>query len=182
MVMVFLAAAVLTSLSFVWLWRGSLLRRLVACGVLVLLTVEYLPRPIPTTPVDVPGYVLALRDITSPGGLLDLVSGYSSDYTFGEDSGRGIALYYQTVHRRPMASGYVARLPQSTWLGLLDQKRLVDQQAFATLCREYDLRYVVLPGSESATVSLASARLLYADEAADADVFDLAPGGLCIAS
>jgi hypothetical protein len=182
MVMVFLAAGVLTAVSFAWLWRASPVRRLVACAVLVLLTVEYLPRPIPTTPADVPGYVLALRDVASPGGLLDLVSGYSSDYTFGEDTGKGIALYYQTVHKRPMASGYVARLPQSTWLRLLDLKRLVDQNAYATLCREFDLRYIVLPGSDSATVPLGSARLLYADETADADVFDLAPDGRCIAS
>ena len=181
MVMVTLAAAVLTSVAFALLFGGSRRSRAAAGALLALLTLEYLPRPIPTTLPDVPGYVSAVRDIAGPGGLLDLVSGYSSDRPFGSDSGSGIALYYQTIHERPMASGYVARLPSSAWAMLVRQKQLTDQNAYGALCRDFGLRYLVAPHAVSPTDTLASARLLYTDQVAGADVLELAPDGSCVA-
>ena len=181
MVMVTLAAAVLTSVAFALLFGGSRRSRVAAGALLALLTLEYLPRPIPTTLPDVPGYVSAVRDIAGPGGLLDLVSGYSSDRPFGSDSGSGIALYYQTIHERPMASGYVARLPSSAWAMLVRQKQLTDQNAYGALCRDFGLRYLVAPHAVSPTDTLASARLLYTDQVAEADVLELAPDGSCVA-
>src|SRR5438309_11583919 len=106
MVMVALAAAVLTSVAFALLFGGSRRSRAAAGALLALLTLEYLPRPIPTTLPDVPGYVSAVRDIAGPGGVLDLVSGYSSDRPFGSDSGAGIPRDSQSVHERRMAPGY----------------------------------------------------------------------------
>jgi hypothetical protein len=79
-----------------------------------------------------------------------------------------------------MAAGYAARIPSSAWAVVLDQKRLADQHAYGTLCRNYGLRYLVLPRDGSTRNTLTSARLLFADEVADADVFDLAPDGSCV--
>jgi hypothetical protein len=180
MVMVTLAAAVLTSSAFALLLRGSMRSRVAACGLLLLLTFEYLPRPIPTTWPEVPGYVFALRGIDGAGGVLDLVSGYWSDRPFGSDGGAGIALYYQTIHQRPMASGYVARVPTSVRAVLLEQRRLVGENAYGALCRDYDLRYLVVPHAGSPIAALASAQLLFSDRVAQADLFDLAPQGLCV--
>ena len=81
-----------------------------------------------------------------------------------------------------MASGYIARLPQSAWQRLMVLRRLVDLDAYGLLCRDYDLRYLVLPAGDAEAPSLASARLVYVDRAVDAEVFDLAPDGRCIAT
>jgi hypothetical protein len=182
MVMVYLAAGVLASVSLTLLWRESLVARAVACALVALMAVEYLPQSVSATSPDVPGYVLAVRNISGPGGLLDMVSGYSEDHPFGDSTGAGVALYYQTIHERPIASGYIARLPQSAWDRLLDIKRLVDQNAYAQLCRDYDLRYVLMPASVAPMPSLSSARLLYSDPVGAADLFDVAPDGVCIAT
>jgi hypothetical protein len=112
--------------------------------------------------------------------LLDLVSGYWSDRPFGSDGGAGIALYYQTIHQRPMASGYVARVPSSVWTMLLEQKRLADENAYGVLCRDYNLRYLIAPHDGSPSVALAAAKLLFSDQVAEADLYDLAPGDLCV--
>jgi hypothetical protein len=176
MVMVTLAAAVLTSVGYALLFEASLRARLIACGLLVLMAVEYVPRAIPTTSPQIPAYVSALASIQEPGGLLDLVSGYFEDRPFGSVTGSGIALYYQTLHHRPMASGYIARVPSSAWATLQREAQLVDDRDYGTLCREYDLRYVVVPTAQSLT----SARLLLIDADADAKLFDLAPDGTCV--
>jgi hypothetical protein len=147
---------------------------------LLVMAVEYVPRPIPTAAPDAPAYVSALASIQERGGLLDLVSGYFEDRPFGSVTGSGIALYYQTIHRRPMASGYIARVPSSAWATLQRQTDLLNQSAFGTLCRDYNLRYVVVPVESAAVTPLRSARLLLADAAAGADLFDLAADGSCI--
>jgi hypothetical protein len=182
MVMVTLAAAVMTSVGFALLFEGSARSQLIACGLVVLLSLELVPRAIPTTLPEVPAYVAALQSIDGPGGVLDLASGYGENRPFGSVTGTGIALYYQTVHHRPMASGYIARVPSSAWATFLRQKDLVDEGAYGRLCREYDLRYLVV-GSDSAAVdALGSAHLLLVDMRAGADLFDLAPDGRCIAA
>jgi hypothetical protein len=66
MVMVTLAAAVLTSVAFVLLFRGPPRVRLGACALLGLLILEYLPQQLASTRPFVPGYVTALRDIRGP--------------------------------------------------------------------------------------------------------------------
>ena len=180
MVMVTLAAAVLCSVGFALLFDGVPRSRVIAGGLLVLLAVEYVPRPIPTTSPEVPAYVATLQAIEQSGGVLDLVSGYFEDRPFGSVTGSGIALYYQTIHHRPMASGYVARVPSSAWATLLRQKDLVDAGAYGALCREYGLRYLVVPSESPAMSALGSARLLLLDASSGADVFDLAPDGVCI--
>src|SRR5262249_14514008 len=98
MVMVTLGAAVLSAFGFEALWSGSARERAGALVLLAILVVEYLPKPIPLTPVDVPGYVTTLRDAPGSDGVLDLVSG------------KGEALAYQTTHAKPLAFGYIARV------------------------------------------------------------------------
>jgi hypothetical protein len=176
MVMVTLAAGVLVSVAFALLLRGSKPARVAAGVLLVVMALEYLPRPIPTVLPRAPDYVSVLQRRPNGGGVLDLVSGYYSDRPFGSNTGAGIALYYQTIHQHPMAAGYIARVPTSAWERLQDIKRLVDAGAFGVLCRDYGLRYVVI-GPDAVPETLSAAQLL--DSSSDADLFDLAPGGAC---
>jgi hypothetical protein len=177
MVMVTLAAGVLVSVAFALLLRGSRPVRVIAGAVLVLMTLEYLPRPIPTVLPVVPDYVSALQRRPDTAGVLDLVSGYYSDRPFGSNTGAGIALYYQVIHQHPMTSGYIARVPTSAWQRLQAIKRSVDAGAFGLLCRDYGLRYLVI-APDAVSVTLAGAQLL--DSGPDAELFDLAPGGACL--
>jgi hypothetical protein len=73
-----------------------------------LLFIEYLPGPIPATRVPNPGYVAFLRDDPRPGAVLDTCA-FSVE-----------ALYHQTQHERPMAFGYVSRLPESNYKAEFD--------------------------------------------------------------
>jgi hypothetical protein len=62
---------------------------------------ELLPTPIPATPAEPPGYVRFLMERAGPGAIID----------------RGVdpcgVLLHQTMHGRPVADGYVTRLPAS---------------------------------------------------------------------
>lgn len=122
MVMVVLSAGVISAFGFKLLFRGSRRERVLAGALLALLLIEYLPKQIPTLRVEVPGYVEGLRALPGPGGVLDTASYYT------------LALYYQTVYEKPMAFGYLARLPAS----VVAQDR--------ELARTMDGLYVVAPG------------------------------------
>jgi hypothetical protein len=173
MVMVTLAAAVLTPVSLALLFADGRRARVAGAGLVLLMLLEDVPRPIPTTPPEVPAYVLALHAAGADGGVLDLVSGYFPERPFGSVSGTGAGLYYQSVHQLPMAGGYVARVPSSAWAMFLRQKELSDQHAYAALCREYNLRYLVAPHQDASAENLSAAHLIYTDQTADADVFEL---------
>jgi hypothetical protein len=178
MVMVTLAAGVLTSVAFALLLRGSSRARLAAGSLMLVLVLEYVPRPVPSVAPTVPEYVTVLQHLPDQAGLLDVVSGYSSQRPFGSDTGAGIALYYQTLHQHPMASGYIARVPTSAWQRLMTIKSDVDVGAFARLCRDFHLRYLVIAPEDVALASLFSAQLLVSTP--DADLYDLAPNGTCV--
>ncbi len=91
---------------------------------------EYLPAPIPSTRLTPPKYVEQLRD-APPGGAMDA------------RSGSGPMLYYQTIHEKPLAFGYIARVPRSVWL----KDRLIAYLAaggqLRALCERYRIRYVI---------------------------------------
>jgi hypothetical protein len=93
---------------------------------------ELWPRPMTLFQPDVPGWVHFLRDQPGGGGLLDLS---------GRDA--SLALYYQTIHEKPMAFGYVSRASRSV---LAAQARLasdIQSGHFLTIRDRYGFRYVL---------------------------------------
>lgn len=67
------------------------------------MVIESQPRLQLTYPPDAPQWVQVVRDDPRPGAVIDLIArGHSGD------------LYAQTIHRRPIAFGIVARLHQDT--------------------------------------------------------------------
>jgi hypothetical protein len=138
-VMVVLVIAVLAACGAQQVARGR--RGRLALGLLVgLMIVELMPRPVPSTRVTFPAYVgvLARRAETEPGAVLDLVNPSR------------VAMVYQTRHRQPIQSGYLARTPlgaRRTWNQVND---LVQEQRFAELRARWGFRYVLshepLPG------------------------------------
>lgn len=132
MVMVQIALAVMSAGGFEMLRRhASRWRRGLIALFLAVLVVDYLPAPMRVTSPAVPSYVTALGEL--PGGaVLDLMSPAS------------VSLYYQTVHRKPIAFGYIARTPMS--VDHVDQElaAAIRQGEWERLARTYGFRYVVM--------------------------------------
>lgn len=131
MVMVQLAVAVLAAAG----WhaaRTSPHRRVRAASLVALLViaVEYLPYPLPVTSTAVPSYVRALADLPD-GAVIDLASNGPQ------------ALYYQTVHHKPIAFGYISRTPTSVDQADLALSALILAGAWDEAARSGGFRYVI---------------------------------------
>lgn len=158
MILVILCAAVLTAVAWAWWSRTAGRRRWLAAPLLVLLAVEYLPAPLPTTRIPEPGYLAVLRSLPSDAGLIDTLNP------------PGLQLYFQTLHERPMAFGYTSRITRRAAEQEQAKKRLIEHGAFDVLWREYHLRYLLARATDAHPPG---ARLLYRD--AQAALYDLAP-------
>jgi hypothetical protein len=152
MVMVMLAASVIAAMGLKMLFAGGDRKRLLAVALLALLVVEYLPAPIPASRLEVPEYVRVLGALENDGkGVLDTVAGPT------------IGLYYQTVHEKPMALGYIARLPRSV--------ATIDAQLFGAwergdyeeLRRVFGVRYLVTYPDVSVSLGAVPATVVYED-------------------
>jgi hypothetical protein len=131
MVMVVLSAAMLASFGFTLLLGGSPRDKRIAGALACLLLVEYLPKPIPTLSNAVPPYVHVLRDLPGNDGIVDGVS--APNY----------ALYFQTIHKKPQAFGYLARLPSSVTVNDAKLAYVLQHDQFDRLWPDYRFRYVV---------------------------------------
>jgi len=128
MVMVQLVAAVLASAGV----RAMLAERrgwLLAAALLVT-AIEYWPAPMRLTDPAVPAYVEELRDL--PGGaVLDLASNAP------------LAMYYQTIHGKPIAFGYISRTPASVDAQDQELAALIRAGQWDTAASRFGFRYVV---------------------------------------
>ncbi len=135
MVMVSLCAGVLSAFGLKLLFRSSADSRLVAGMLLALLFVEYLPKPIPTSNFAIPEYVQVIKNLPGTQGVLDTVP---SMY---------LTLLYQTLHQKPLAFGYVSRVPQSVVAKDDALAAVIAQEDYAQLWSQYQLRYIVTEDS-----------------------------------
>jgi len=94
-VMVALAASVLGALAVKRLGRRAL-------PLMLLLVVELWPAPRPETRLEIPGWVEALARRDDGGAVYDALSGPKK------------AMYYQTIHGRPISGGALARTPRAS--------------------------------------------------------------------
>jgi hypothetical protein len=134
----------------------------IALGLCVLLPflgiLETLPRAIELVDTRLPAELLPVGDDPEPGALLEIPLGWRDGFRIVglEDTRQQI---WQTVHGRPIVSGFAARISDATW-GLLladpgirslldlEMKRRPsgreDEHAIAAMLRSYRVRYVVL--------------------------------------
>lgn len=161
MVMVTLAAGVLCAVGVKGLLAAGSQRRWVLAPWLALLWFEYLPFPIPTTRIEVPPYVEALRRAPRREAVLDNAVDAERD------------LYYQTVHEKPLCFGYVARLPTSVVHDGKVKEALLRRRRFDVLCQRYGVAYVVANRRNDPVAHTTAARVLFED--ADVRVYDLGP-------
>ncbi len=131
-VVTILMLAVLAACGVRLLWdsrRGRLPLALLLC----LAFTELLPYPVPSTLVTFPPEieVLAKRAAAQPGAVLDLAHS------------RQLAMLYQTRHKQPIQTGYLARMQGATERSYAQVQRLIRTDRFAELGSTWGFRYVL---------------------------------------
>ncbi len=160
MVMTMLSAAVISAMGFKVLFRESAGKRLLAGLLLVMLFIEYLPRPIPASKVAIPPYVNFLKDLPDSKGIVDTTAG------------RGLASYYQTIHEKPMAFGDVSRIPKSVYAKDEKLRQIIHDKQYISLYRDYNIRYLVTDADSDIPTKFPSIRMIYQDS--KVKLYDLA--------
>jgi len=151
MVMVTLSAAVISAMGFKVLFRQSRGKRLLAGLLLIILFIEYLPRPVPSSKVVIPPYINFLKDLPDTKGIVDTTAS------------PGLALYYQTIHEKPMAFGHVSRIPGSVNMKDQELRQLIRDEQYISLYRDYNIRYLVADADADITAKYSTIRMLYHD-------------------
>ena len=131
MVIVILCASLLFAAGFKHMTQSSSKKRYLIVLLLLLLCFEYLPRPVLKSNVEIPQYVKVLKDLPDKSGVIDL----ASTATF--------ALYFQTIHEKPMAFGYFARISEKVKIKNDYLMQLLERGQFSVLYLEFQIRYLV---------------------------------------
>jgi len=158
--MAILAASVLAAIGFAELLRRERPSAFFAAILLVVLVFEYLPGPLPARENPLPDFVRELQKLPD-GAIYDV------------RSSKFHALYYQTVHQRPMAFGYIARVARSVDAKSTELRRVFEMGDYARLYREYGFRFLILPRDMNLVAALGAP--LYQDN--DAQIYDLSKFG-----
>lgn len=143
MVMVTLCAGVLFAMGFQKIFVENLKRRWYVVLLLALLVFEYLPRPMPLTRVEVPAYVEALKNLPGKKGVIDLAAELPP-----------FALYYQTIHEKSIAEGYIARITEEVDRQNQRIRQLLAQGDFEKLYRSYHFQYLATRGEINITPAI----------------------------
>ncbi len=122
-----LSAFVLRDLFAAWPRRGFW----TAC-LLAIIVFQSLPARFNTTRAPTPGWVTALSKLPGDGGVVDLTK-----------LPKGLPLYYQTIHHKPMAFGYLARLPASVDAADQELSGAIAASDYSRLASAYHIRYIV---------------------------------------
>jgi len=162
MVMVMLFASILCAIGFKELIKSKRVSRWIIITIILFLFFEYLPKPIPTTRINIPEYVKFLKTLPADGGVIDLVSSPCE------------SLYYQTIHHKPLAFGYLARIPSSVEKRNNRISHLIGAGEFNKLYMSYHFRYLIIKDKLLKTTPRAYLRLIFND--GNVQIYELGTG------
>lgn len=160
MVMVMLGASVICAAGFQSLFKQKR-GKIIAGLLLMILFLEYLPRPLPATRIPAPEYIRILKDLPGADGVVDLI-------TFPT-----VKLYFQTIHEKPIASGYVSRIPKSSYEMDIALLELIRTGEFEKAYFDYNIRYLLSEAVPKNIGGYSSLKPLYND--GRVGLFDMAP-------
>ena len=185
MAMVMLCAGVICAYGLAALPRAPRWATTVCAALAALMVVEHLPAVLSPIRLTVPPYVTFLKTLPQGAGVLDTTTDMAP------------ALYFQTIHEKPVAGGYVSRIPKS----LLEREIQLGEDFKAgrldLVCGQYGIRYWVAPTKGAYVPALTGHDIRYwtgplpADGLAPSEnrvlvfkgggaaVFDLDPHGNC---
>jgi len=128
---------------------------------LMILFFEYLPRPLPATRIPTPEYIRILKDLPGTDGVVDVITGPT------------VKLYFQTIHEKPIASGYVSRIPKSSSEMDTALLELIQNGEFERAYLDYNIRYLLSESVPKNIGGVKSLKTLYND--GKVGLFDMAP-------
>lgn len=111
--------------------------RLFLAIIFLLGIVELLPRPLPSSSIIFPDYIKALAQIagSEPGAVLDFADNPNE------------AVVYQTLHKQPIQTGYLARDQKSVVETSNQIQTLYHEHQFTVLRQHYGFRYILSPAT-----------------------------------
>ncbi len=150
MVMVMLSASVICAAGFKTLFKtpGG---KVVSLILLVMLFLEYMPRPMPATRIHMPGYIEILKDSANGRGVIDTVTRLN------------LAAYYQTIHEKPIAFSDVARIPKSVLEKDNELRELLQKRDFGRLYHDYNFKYLIAGADAGILDDDQSIKMIYND-------------------
>jgi len=101
----------------------------------------------PESQLHAPGYIKVLKDTSDSDGIIDIVTWPSQ------------ALYYQTIHEKPMAFGDISRIPRSVREKNSKLRELIHKKEYMRLYCDYNIRYLIV----DAVTEIAGGKMLYND-------------------
>lgn len=178
MVMVSLSAAMLCAYGLQLMFEGPRWMQIVGIGFGCLMLLEPLPRQFPTKPLTVPAYVYALRSLPGNGGVLDFVGRVFKPEKGGK-KGTAEVMYYQMIHEKPIAFGYVSRMSNTLRQRDAEFWNVLQAIRLDALCSDYDMQYLAWnPRVPLDAPLLDKAPVVYRDQTAI--IYNLKPNGRCI--
>lgn len=130
-VMVGISAIIITCLTLAKTIKHQETLHLVCALLIGVATIELFPNHLPLTPPAYPPYVLAIQALPAGSTIIDDAADTAPD-----------ALFYQTIHQKPMAFGYVTRTTQSVdsrdFLIFAD----IEQNRQNLICPDFHIRYL----------------------------------------
>jgi hypothetical protein len=137
MVMVMLSASVICAYGLSILFKNVKSKKDISIIALlfIILVFDTLPKPLPLTKIRTPEYIKVLKNLPKDGGVIDMVT--LSPF----------ALYFQTIHEKPLGTGYISRYPTSVYDTYIDKIRLLNQEEYLTLLKKYNIKYLILPAN-----------------------------------
>lgn len=134
-IMVILAGCLLSAFGFRELLSQFPRTRWLTFALVAVLLIQTVPISLPSTVGVIPDYVTALAGLPDDGGVVDLIQDNPS-----------LQMLYQTVHGKPIAFGYIARIPASVATRDQALKGAIQTLDYEQLCGVYHIRYIVAPG------------------------------------
>lgn len=159
MVITVLGAAIVAAivLSKLDLTRRS--RRIFLGLFFAVLVLEMWPTGIPATRIETPEYVARLMQAPEPkAGVIDWVSPAPE------------ALYFQTLHERPMTFGYISRTPKSVEAADVFIYEAAREGWYGISCQDHGVRYMITPEEFEAAEEDGLKKIYQSDEAV---IYDL---------
>ena len=141
--------------------RRGRLKMLLFCGVLAL---EMWPAQMPSTRAAHPRYVDVLKRLPGPGAVYDAAAPSPT-----------WQLYYQTVHEKPIAGGYISRVPTSVNREDRALEAAVVAGQVSRLCSGFAIRYYTTPANHP----IAGSQFPKIYSGPDALIYDLTRAGSC---
>ena len=132
MVMVTLAASVLSAMGFRELYGQFSQKTALVLVLLAVIVFESLPIPLAATRLEIPEYVTVLAGLPDAGGVLDEVAPSPSQL-----------MYYQIGFMKPIAFGYISRVPTSVVKNDEMLAQAIGRRDYASLLNTYHIAYVV---------------------------------------